>query len=62
MSDPEAALVKLYEVKMAVVGLASRPTFVIGPGRRVLEHTEGSAAVDTSKSVAACSLHPAAKK
>lgn len=58
VADPDAKLVQLFDVKMAVIGLASRHTFVIGPGRKVLEHTEGSDSIDTSKAVAACALKP----
>lgn len=57
IADPEKKLTELFDVKMAVVGMASRHTFVIGPGRKVLEHTEGSDSIDTSKAVAACSLN-----
>ena len=60
IADPDGKLVKLFDAKMPVVGMAKRHTFVIGPGRKVLEHTEGSDSVDPTKAVAACSLHPAA--
>lgn len=62
ISDKDGELVKLYDVKMPVTGWASRHTFVIGKDRKVLEHHEGSDAVDTSKAVAACSLKKPAPK
>jgi thioredoxin-dependent peroxiredoxin len=57
VADPDGALTKLFDAKMPVVGMAKRHTFVIGPGRKVVEHTEGSESIDPSKAVAACSLH-----
>ncbi len=61
IADPEGTLVKLFDAKMPVIGMAQRHTFVIGPGRKVLIHTEGSDSIDPAKAVAACSLHkPAA--
>jgi len=56
VADPEGKLVKLFDAKMPVLGMAQRHTFVIGPGRKVLEHTEGSDSIDPSKAVSACSL------
>lgn len=61
VADPEGKLVQLFDVKMAVVGMASRHTFVIGAGRKIVEHTEGPDSIDTSKAVAACSLHKPAE-
>ena len=60
IADSDGKLVKLFDAKMPVIGMAKRHTFVIGPGRKVLEHTEGTDSVDPTKAVAACSLHPAA--
>ena len=57
VADPDGKLVKLFDAKMPVLGMAQRHTFVIGPGRKVLEHTEGSDSIDPTKAVAACSLH-----
>jgi len=56
VADPEGKLVRLFDAKMPVLGMASRHTFVIGAGRKVLEHTEGSDSIDPSRAVAACSL------
>lgn len=56
IADPEGRLVKLYDTKMPVVKSASRRTWVIGKGLKVLGVTEGMSAIDPSKSVAACSM------
>ncbi len=56
VADPDGTLVKHFDVKMPVLSMAKRHTFVIGPGRKVLEHTEGGDSIDPSKAVAACSL------
>ena len=57
VADPDGALVKLFDVKMFALGMAQRHTFVIGAGRKVLEHTEGSDSIDPGKAVSACGLH-----
>ncbi len=57
VADPDGKLVKLFDAKMPVLGMASRHTFVIGPGRKIVEHTEGSDSIDPSKAVSACALH-----
>src|SRR4051812_40479982 len=57
VADPDGTLVKLFDVKMMVLSMAQRHTFVIGPGRKVLEHTEGGDSIDPTKAVSACSLH-----
>lgn len=57
VADPEGTLVKLFDVKMPVLGMAQRHTFVVGAGRKVLEHTEGGDAIDPTNAVTACSLH-----
>ena len=59
VADPDQKLVKLFDTKLPVVGIASRRSFVIGPGRKVLEVTEGGEAIDPTRSVSAvrsCSL------
>ncbi len=57
VADPDGTLVKLFDAKMPALGMAQRHTFVIGAGRKVLEHTEGSDSIDPTKAVTACSLH-----
>jgi hypothetical protein len=49
-------LVKLLDVKMALFTIASRVTFVVGRGRKVLARFEGSDAISPSGAVAACSI------
>ncbi len=58
MADERGTLVSQYDVKMFLIGIAKRVTFVVGPGRKVLSRQEGSDALDPSGSVAACSLKP----
>ncbi len=58
MADEQGALVKLYDVKMFLFNVASRVTFVVGPGRKVLAIQDGGAAMDPSGAVTACSLRP----
>lgn len=57
VSDPDLTLIKLYDVKMTLVGIAQRHTFVIGPGRKVLSHESGSDAINPEGAIAACPLH-----
>src|SRR5438105_12869590 len=57
VADPDGKLVRLFDTKMPVVSVASRRTFVIGNGRRVLEVQEGSDAIEPSRAVLACELH-----
>ena len=57
IADPDKALIKLFDTKMAVLPVASRRTFVIGKGRKVLYVEDGMEAIDGSKSVKACGLH-----
>jgi len=60
--DPEGKLVRLFDVKMPVMSLAQRYTFVVGEGMKVLQVQSGSDAIDPSGAVAACSVRkPAAK-
>jgi peroxiredoxin Q/BCP len=54
--DPEGKLVKLFDVKMPVMAVANRTTFVIGEGRKVLQVESGKDAVDPSGAIAACPL------
>lgn len=54
VADPDGALVKLYDVKMAVVSYAQRYTFVIGPDRRILKVQSGSDAINPEGAIQAC--------
>lgn len=57
--DPDAKLVSLYDVKMPLLSLANRVTFVVGEGRKVLKVDTGADAIDVSKAVTACPLRKA---
>lgn len=64
IADADGTLVRLYDVKMVLLSRASRTTFVIGEGRKVLEVQEGSDAIDPSGAIKACPLRrppPAAR-
>lgn len=54
--DPEGKLVGLFDVKMPVVSLAQRYSFVIGEDRKILKVQSGSDAVNPAEAIAACPL------
>ncbi len=56
VADSEAELVKKFDVKMPVLTISQRVTFVVGAGRRVLSIQEGGDAIETAGAVNACSL------
>lgn len=56
VSDESGALIRRYDVKVPLLTLAKRVTFVIGAGRKVLAVQEGADALDPSGAVTACSL------
>lgn len=58
VADEKGELVKLFDVKTALVNYAKRTTFVVGPGRKVLHRQDGSEAIDPTSSVTACSIRP----
>lgn len=58
VADEQATVVKRFDVKMFILTLARRVTFVVGPGRKILSVQEGSEALDPSGAVTACSLKP----
>lgn len=60
VADQKATVVKLFDVKVFILTMAKRVTFVVGPGRKILSVQEGSDAIDPSGAVAACSLKPPA--
>jgi peroxiredoxin len=57
VSDEKVELTKVYDVKMPVMSLAQRYTFVIGEGRKILKVESGSDAIDPSGAVESCPLH-----
>lgn len=58
VSDEKAELAKLFDVKMPVIKMAKRTTFVIGAGRKISAVIEGSDAIDPENSVKACAPAP----
>ena len=54
--DPDAKLTNLYDVKMPVMTLANRYTFVIGEDRKILKVDSGKDAVDPKGAIASCPL------
>ncbi len=56
VSDPEGKLLALFDSKMPLFTKASRNTFVIGPGRKVVSVQRGSDAIDPSGAIQACAL------
>lgn len=54
--DPEGKLVRLFDVKMPLLSMPRRYTFVIGEGRRVLKVEAGGDAADPGGAIGACPL------
>jgi thioredoxin-dependent peroxiredoxin len=54
--DPDATLTSLYDVKMPVMNLANRYTFVIGEERKILKVDSGKDAIDPKAAIASCPL------
>lgn len=54
--DPDAKLVKLFDTKTPLLPLASRRTFVIGEGRKVLAVQSGSDAIEPGGAISSCPL------
>ena len=54
--DPQGELVKLFDVKMPLLSMPRRYTFVIGEGRRVLKVEAGSDAANPAGALGACPL------
>ena len=54
IADTDAALTKLYDVKMPVVKVANRVTFVIGTDGKILRIETGGDAIDPTGALEAC--------
>ncbi|TSC29284.1 peroxiredoxin [Corallococcus sp. Z5C101001] len=54
--DPDGKVVNAYDVKMPVVTVSKRYTFVVGEGRKVLKVEEGKDAIDPTGAIVACPL------
>jgi peroxiredoxin len=60
--DPEGKVVEAYGVKMPLLSIAKRYTFVIGEGRKILKVETGSDAIDPNGAIVSCPLRkPGAK-
>jgi thioredoxin-dependent peroxiredoxin len=58
--DPDGKVVGAYDVKMPVVTVSKRYTFVVGEDRKVLKVDEGKDAIDPTGAIAACPLRKGA--
>lgn len=56
VADPKGELVQAFDVKVPVLSMAQRFTFVIGEDRKILHVDTGSDAIDASKAVEACPI------
>ncbi|WP_375754537.1 peroxiredoxin [Corallococcus exercitus] len=54
--DPDGKVVGAYDVKMPVLTVSKRYTFVVGEDRKVLKVDEGKDAINVSGAIAACPL------
>lgn len=61
VADPKGELINAFDVKMPVVTLAKRYTFVIGEGRKILKVESGNDAIDPNGAIVSCPM-PARKK
>ena len=59
--DPQGKLVGLFDVKMPVMSMAQRYSFVIGEGRKILKVQTGSDAVNPGDAIAACPIKKKSK-
>ena len=56
VSDPDAKLTNLYDVKTPVLTLSNRYTFVIGEERKILKVESGKDAIDPNGAIVACPM------
>lgn len=54
--DPEGNLVRLFDVKMPLLSMPRRFTFVIGEGRRIVKVEAGKDAADPGGAIGSCSI------
>ena len=54
--DPEGNLVRLFDVKMPLLSIPRRFTFVIGEGRRIVKVEAGKDAADPGGAIGSCSI------
>lgn len=55
--DPKGEIVGKFDVKMPVISLAKRFTFVVGEGRKILKVDSGQDAIDPNAAIVSCPLH-----
>jgi peroxiredoxin len=55
VADPNGELIRQFGVKMPVVGMAMRHTFVVGPGRKLMHTESGGNAIDPGNVIKALS-------
>ena len=56
IADEQGELIRLFKVKMPLITVAKRVTYVVGEGRKILHVERGSHAIDPSEAIAACPL------
>jgi peroxiredoxin len=56
ISDPDAVLMKLFDVKYPFFAVPSRHTFVVGKGRRIEAIFSGGDAIDANQAIESCSI------
>jgi thioredoxin-dependent peroxiredoxin len=56
IADADAKLIELYDVKLPVLTLANRTTFVIDKSRKIVSVTTGGDAVDPTAALGAATL------
>jgi peroxiredoxin len=54
--DPKGEVVAAYDVKMPLLSVPKRYTFVIGEGRKILKVETGSDAIDPNGAIVSCPL------
>lgn len=60
--DPEGKVVAAFDVKMPLLSVPKRYTFVIGEGRKILKVETGSDAIDPNGAIVSCPIRkPGAK-
>ena len=55
--DTDGKIMKAFHAKVPLLKYASRITFVIGEGRKVLAVQTGSEAIDPAGAIQACPVH-----
>ncbi len=56
VADPKGEVVKLFDVKLPVLSMSKRVTFVVGAARKILMVQEGNDAIEPTGAISACSI------